>query len=216
MEGDVSGATELVDPGDAHDPGDGDAAHDEDELDPRVRRTHEAVHDAGRELLLEQGPEAITHAAMASAARLSRTTLYRYWPTRAELLLDICQASEPRRRVEPSGDLRRDVVDVATASSEVLVEPAKRKMLAQMLAQAQWDAEAREVLATLAGVGITDLHAILDRGVTDGELRPGIDPGTVAGRLLGPLLFAALVEHRALDVAAIERLVDDWLATVRA
>ena len=78
--------------------------------DPRIERTRSAVLDAGVAILFEQGPDGVTHAAIANAARVSRTTLYKYWPTRAELLFDILNQVEPHKKVKPSGDVRTDLV----------------------------------------------------------------------------------------------------------
>ena len=192
------------------------ALDDGDELDPRVQRTRQAVHEAGRALLHESGPDAITHAAIAGAARVSRTTLYKHWPTRAELLLDICRAIEPRRHVEPSGDVRADLIEEVSGTAALLADPDARRGFAQMLAQAQWDDEARQVLTTLTGAGLADLVRVLDAGRSAGEVPDGVDALEVAGRLLGPMVFSALVAGDAPGRSTIERLVDDWLAAARA
>ena len=44
--------------------------------DPRIERTRAAVLEAGVTILFDKGPEAVTHAAVASDARVSRTTVY--------------------------------------------------------------------------------------------------------------------------------------------
>ena len=188
---------------------------DGDELDPRVQRTRQAVHEAGRALLHEAGPDAITHAAIAGAARVSRTTLYKHWPTRAELLVDVCRSIDPRRHVEPSGDVRADLVAVATGTAAVLADPDARRGFAQMLAQAQWDDDAREVLTTLTGAGLADLERVLEAGRSAGDVPDDVDVLDVAARLLGPLVFSALLAGDAPGAPTVERLVDDWLAATR-
>lgn len=183
--------------------------------DPRVARMRRAVHEAGRELVLASGPSVVTHAAVASAARVSRTTLYKYWPTRVELLVEICHANEKQRVVVPSGDVRADLVALVSEIAQSLSDPDSVKMFASMLAQAQWDPEARETQASLAAAGLDDLTTILDAAVATGQLSSGIDPRRAAGRLLGPFLFAALVIDARLDVDDVEPTVDDWLTSVR-
>ncbi len=183
--------------------------------DPRVARTRSAVHEAGRGLLVESGPAAITHAAIASAARVSRTTLYKYWPTRADLLIDICDGVEPQVRIPPSGDVRSDLLRLTTNVADTLADPDLRKLFASMLVQTQWEDEARQAQLALTDRGLADLTALLDAGVESGDLPPGLDPTRAAGRLLGPVFFSALVSGADFDAADVERVVDDWLATVR-
>ena len=46
----------------------------------------ESILRAGRRLIAEQGPERFTFSAVAAAAGVSRPTLYRWFPTRADLI----------------------------------------------------------------------------------------------------------------------------------
>jgi AcrR family transcriptional regulator len=191
-----------------------DGARDaDDQDDPRIVRTRHAVHEAGRELLVESGPASVTHAAIASAARLSRTTLYKHWPTRSDLLVEICRAAKPHSAIRPCGDVRSDLVQLISDAAENLGDRESRKMFASMVAQSQWDDEAREAQAALIGVGMADLAAVLRAGVESGALRPGIEPTSAAGRLLGPLFFAALVTDVDVTSDEVEAIVDDFVAT---
>jgi len=183
--------------------------------DPRIVRTRAAVHEAGRELLVESGPAAVTHAAIASAARLSRTTLYKHWPTRIDLVHEICEAARPRPAIRPHGDVRLDLVELATEVVRDLTERDIRKIIASMVAQSQWDDDAREIQQAMIGLGISDLTAILDAAVETGQLPVGIEPGRAANRLLGPLFFAAMVNDIDISTTEVESIVDDWLESVR-
>lgn len=187
-----------------------------DHDDPRVARTRHAVHEAGRELLVASGPAAVTHAAVASAARMSRTTLYKYWPTRFDLLADICRATKPDAAIEPSGDVRTDLIRMTSEVANNLADRESRKMFASMVAQSQWDDDAREAQAALIGVGLEDLTKVLDAGVASGDLPSGIAPQRAASRLLGPIFFAATVIDVQVGDDDIESIVDDWLAAVRS
>ena len=187
--------------------------------DPRVARTHEAVREAGRELLVDAGPAAVTHAAISSAARVSRTTLYKYWPTRFDLLTEICRAAKPDATVEPTGDVRAALIRLASGVGANFADPEALKMFVSMVAQSQWDDDARSAQAALIGVGLSDLARILEAGERSGQLPPGIDPRHAAARILGPLFFSATVlDDPAPGPAAAEEeaeaLVDAWLLAV--
>lgn len=57
-------------------------------LDPRMARSRKAMLAAARELLLRDGPAALTHQRVARQARVGRATVYRHWPRVDQLLLD--------------------------------------------------------------------------------------------------------------------------------
>jgi AcrR family transcriptional regulator len=182
--------------------------------DPRINRTRTAVLDAGVALLFEGGTERITHAALAATTGMSRTTLYKHWPTRFELLSDICNQIEPHQTTELTGDARTDLVAMTMDVAASLRDPNARRAFSSLLAQAQSDPDALEVSNALAGNGLAEITRVLETAVSGGQIPSGIDSQEVAGRLLGPILFDALVTHRTTTEADIEAVVDAWLASV--
>ena len=56
---------------------------------PQVQRTHRVMLDAARELFHEQGPAAVTHLRVAETSGVARATVYRHWPDRVGILLDL-------------------------------------------------------------------------------------------------------------------------------
>ena len=59
------------------------------EIDPRVARTRRDVLAAARGVMLEEGGERGTLARGAERSGYARTTLYRHWPQRLDLLRDL-------------------------------------------------------------------------------------------------------------------------------
>ena len=57
--------------------------------DPRVRRTRGRILAVARELLPQTGTAGLTYSRLAAQAEVTRQTLYRHWPTRAALLVDL-------------------------------------------------------------------------------------------------------------------------------
>lgn len=182
--------------------------------DPRVERTRQAVVAAGVSLLLEGGPDAINHAALAAGAGVSRTTLYKYWPTRAKLLVEVLSAFDAHPRIVSSGDLRADLLALLRELQTSMSDPTRRRVFSSMLAQMQWDEELNEAHDTLRAIPLAGFERLLDDAVERGQLVAGVATSDAACRLIGPLMFAALVNDDAMAVD-VESIVDDWLATVR-
>jgi AcrR family transcriptional regulator len=184
--------------------------------DPRVERTRQAVIDAGMNLLLDQGPDGINHAAIALAAGVSRTTLYKYWPTRAKLLLEILAAFDAHPQLSSTGELRADLLMLVGEHQTSMSDPTRRRVFSSMIAQAQWDDDVNEAQSGLRAIPVGGLGVLLKAAVERGEIIEGVVPIDVAGRLIGPLMFAALVANQDVMTVDIESIIDDWLSTVRA
>lgn len=183
--------------------------------DPRTERARHAVIEAGMRLLLDQGPDGINHAAISSAAGVSRTTLYKYWPTRAKLLLEILTAFDAHPQMSSSGDLRTDLLLLLEETQTAMSDPTRCRVFSSMLAQAQWDEDVNEARNSLRAIPLGQLEALLSAASERDEIIGGVVPIAAAGRLIGPLMFAALVAGEDAMAVDIESILDDWLATVR-
>lgn len=170
--------------------------------------------DAGMQMLEVDGPDGINHAAIASAAGVSRTTLYKYWPTRAKLLLEILTAYDAHPPLTSGGDLRADLVVLLEEMQTSMSDPTRRRVFGSMLAQAQWDEDVKEAKNDLRAIPLAGLETLFDAAVERGELVAGVEPIDAAGRLLGPLMFAALIAGQDITEVNVESIVDDWLSTV--
>ncbi|MDG1266040.1 MAG: TetR/AcrR family transcriptional regulator [Ilumatobacter sp.] len=182
--------------------------------DPRIERTRAAVLEAGVIILFAKGPEAVTHAAVANDARVSRTTIYKHWPKRGDLLVDVLRQVEPRKRIDPSGDLRADMQKMGRLVAASFQDQRLNKVFSSLMAQAQWDDDTSQAQKALLSAGMADIGLVLDAAVAAGELPAGIDPLRTVGRLVGPIFFAALIAREPLTTGEVEVLVDDWLVTL--
>lgn len=180
---------------------------------PRTVRTRSAVLDAGVAILFDAGPDGVTHAAVANAASVSRTTIYKHWPTRAELLFDILNQVEPHKNVEPSGDVRTDLLAMTFNIADAFADARLTKVFGSLLAQAQWDDDTNQAREALIAAGMADTTRIFQTAVENGQLPATIDAERAAGQLIGPMFFAAFIVRRPVTHPEVEQLVDDWLTT---
>lgn len=76
---------------------------------PRSTSSREAILRAVRELLLADGYLRLTIEAVASRAGVSKATIYRWWQTKGELVLEAAQDEISIGVVPETGDARRDI-----------------------------------------------------------------------------------------------------------
>jgi AcrR family transcriptional regulator len=71
---------------------------------------HQAIIDAATEVLAKEGPIRFTIEAVAKLAGCGKPTIYRWWPSRSALLLEVYEQAVKQELVEPEGkDLAKDL-----------------------------------------------------------------------------------------------------------
>jgi AcrR family transcriptional regulator len=184
-------------------------------VDARVARTHAAVLRTATDLLVEGGPSAVTVDAIVARSGVAKSTIYRHWDSRDDILVDVIERCAPNL-AEPAADLD--------------FEAALRSLVADIcatLADPEW-ARVFPALLTLRNHkdGVADLeqrlearqnHAIdvvLQRGIAERRLPPDLDLDRAGSLLVGPLLLAHLMAKPALDDAFSTYVVEAFLRAV--
>jgi AcrR family transcriptional regulator len=171
---------------------------------PRVRRTRDRIVAAARELLAEAGPAGLTYSLLAGRAGVTRQTLYRHWPTRAALLVDLILESPDVGYPEPDTDPGKVAAAWLTSLSEAMRDPAVRATVLAVTAQADADPDSAEALTRLADDRLAALNELLEpsgtRVTTDGYML-----------LTGPVLTRVFFERREVTDEFIRAVVAQWL-----
>ena len=81
-------------------------------VDPRIERSRCAVLEATVALLAESGYGAVTIEAVAARSGVAKSTIYRHWPGRVELIHDAFLELKPPVVVPSDGDVREQVIAV--------------------------------------------------------------------------------------------------------
>jgi AcrR family transcriptional regulator len=185
--------------------------------DPRIVRTRAAVLDAAAELLVEGGPGAVTVDAIVTRSGVAKSTIYRHWEARDDILLAVFERCAPS---PPTFDealpfeeaLRKFARDV----SDLLSDPDWARMVPVMLMLKYHE---RGIAALEHRIEDGQRKAVglaLQRGVDEGLLPVGLDLEQAMAHLMGPLLFAHLTGAVELTPEFADRTVDVFLAGYRA
>lgn len=182
-------------------------------VDPRISRTREAVGDAVRELLVEEGWDAVTHQRVAERSGYSRNTVYRHFPDRTALISHGGHFDDAVHHHQPTGDLRVDMIGELRTFRTVLFDGVVGTIIASMVERAERDPDTVEMRDRLvaAGAALTfDLVATArahDRLAPD-IVRQGVDDADIVSMLCGPVLYARLCQGRPPSDEMIEAVVD--------
>lgn len=171
----------------------------------RGARMRSAVLAATVDVLTEHGLAGTTVGAVARAAGVHETSVYRRWGTRENLILEaLAEQLDAAMPVPDTGHVQDDLTVYFGA-------------LARLLATAQGEALLR--LSAERDDTLPDHRlpywterlergaVMVRRGVERGELAPGTDPGLVIEAISGALFTRALISGAPLDENLATRLV---------
>jgi len=192
-------------------------------IDPSKDRD---ILSAGRALLFEQGPQAVTMEAVAREAGVAKPTLYRRYANRDELLAAIAlnesESMAGRFRITPASadDLKRALTDFACDLTRFLFSRDHIRFIHTLGASAGMSQASRESIFRHGPLATRDrVAAWLGRADERGLLRCR-DPEASAEQLMGMLMGLDLVRTlyhvqsprnvAALD-ARVEGIVADFL-----
>lgn len=163
------------------------------------------------ELLQEHGYDRLTVDAVASAARASKATVYRRWPSKAELVLAAFIEGVRQVAVPPNkGTLRDDllslgeticqeVVQHAGTVRAVLVEVSRNPALNDVMQHQFMDY--RRAL----------IHHVLHQAADRGEIAEDVITDELWDLMPGYLIFRAIIPDRPPTRRTVEAFVDGFL-----
>jgi AcrR family transcriptional regulator len=162
-------------------------------------------------LLQEHGYDRLTVDAVACQARASKATVYRRWPSKAELVLAAFIEGVSAVAVAPhTGSLRGDLLALGRLIREqarlhaptlraVLTELSRNPALGDAL-QHQFIDQRKELIT-----------AVLSEAVTRGEIDAGVISDELWDVLPAYLVFRSLISDRPPTDETVQSLVDDVL-----
>jgi AcrR family transcriptional regulator len=153
-----------------------------------------AVLGAADELLIERGFGGVTVEGIAARAGVGKQTIYRWWPSKVDILLDtLVEEADRWLNLPEEGPVVDSFRTYLRALARFLTKEDAGKVLLALLGEAQHDAET----ATLFHERYLDPRrarerALLKRGIAAGELPAGLNLDATLDALIGPIVYRAL------------------------
>jgi AcrR family transcriptional regulator len=153
----------------------------------------EAVFEAALGLLASRDYREISVETLAERAGVSRTTIYRRWPSKAAVVAAaVSSLYLDRVEVPDTGALSEDLVALLSETYRVMANGDGR-VLEQLVRQSGQNPELVEVVSSILYARRRLYATMLNRAIARGELPPEMDQELLLDLLLGPLWFRLLV-----------------------
>jgi AcrR family transcriptional regulator len=172
---------------------------------------------AAADLALAGSAAAVSIDAIAKRAAVSRTTIYKWWPSAAAIVLEGLLETMRGSITPPVGSSTREAVEhQLRALNSILSDPTTGPLFRRVIAAASTNAELATalldqwLLPRRAAVG-----AVVLDGVASGELRSDLDVDAVVDALFSPAYYRLMFALPAMDDAATTQLLDTvWRGSV--
>lgn len=182
-------------------------------MDPRIVRTRQKAMAAARELLQEGGLPAVTVEAVAARSGVAKTSIYRQWSSRSELVVSLFTSLAPAAPpLDLKAPLREQLIVLLTEHGRQLEEASWSAALPALIAAADRDPE-------LDGVRRQVVHGaqspFADLLIAHREELGDVNPREAASQLFGPIIHRRLIDTGPIHRSLIVRVVDCFLACYR-
>ncbi|HEX6121358.1 MAG TPA: TetR/AcrR family transcriptional regulator [Dongiaceae bacterium] len=172
---------------------------------PRSAETHRAILDAVGTLLAESGYPSLSIEAVAAKAGVGKQTIYRWWPGKADLVMEYLLGVSAQMPRPDTGDMAEDLRIFLLSIMEGWTIGKLGPVVTALMAEAQSDPRFGELFfSNLISARRAILKEILARGQGRGELDAGGDLDLLADLIYGPLWYRLLLKHAPLDEAFLD------------
>ena len=159
---------------------------------PRVRsaRAHEQVLMAAQELFSERGIDGASMDAIAETSGVSKATIYKHWPDKDALCLEVLHRLKSQIPVFETNDLRADLTSLLNYEVAQQKSESHARLMQHLHAYAAKNhAFAVALRARVMEPPVNRITELLKRGLRDGSLRSDLDISIGVALLLGPIMY---------------------------
>ncbi len=162
---------------------------------PRSVESHQAILDATLEMLAEEGFHGTSIEAIAARAGVGKSTIYRRWSTKDELIADALGELHVHMKFVDTGHFRADLLtSLREMQHHIETHALLKGLFLRLFGEAQARPEFMQIFYNqVFAPRITHVIHFFAQAQARGELRQDLEPFFIASLVLGPLLHNLLI-----------------------
>ncbi|NER95773.1 MAG: TetR/AcrR family transcriptional regulator [Symploca sp. SIO1B1] len=160
---------------------------------PRSIQAHQAILRATLELLGEVGFEAMSLEAIATRAGVGKTTIYRRYNSKEELVADAIERMRQDVVIPDTGNLWRDIDELVENAAQITLTPLGRQTVAMIISSASSNSQFAQIYWNKYLQPRREAFAVvLERAKQRDEIQAELDPGLVFDIMSGIMLYSLI------------------------
>jgi AcrR family transcriptional regulator len=176
---------------------------------PRGEKFVQAVLDITLLQLAEVGFERLSIPDIAVLGEVNKTSIYRRWPTKVELVNEALKVAMSHADEAPdTGALRGDLIELARTIAVFIQSPVGKaivRIIHSEGANSELRAIAQKAYGESSGRGP---FVVVKRAMERGEVKIGSDPSLMLFTIAGAVMHRVFVEQGEVSEALLEQVVD--------
>ena len=178
--------------------------------------SHDAIMDAVYELLKEIPARDLTMEAVARRAGVGKPTLYKWWPSKAALIMAMFHERLARDPESPKGGTAEAAVRARMRRLITEFNGLFGKVVADLIAEGQADPSIlKELYERHIGLRRASAIALIERGKAAGEFSADTDAELIVDAIVAPAYYRLLLRFAPLTEKYANALIDQVLLGVR-
>lgn len=179
---------------------------------PRDERVDRAIITSALEMLVDEGYHALSVEAVAARAGVGKTTVYRRWPGKRELVLDaLAELNTGMPELPAPGPTRQRVRELMEHVCHKDLGSTSSRIMPRMIAYRSSHPELyADYVTRVIRPRRERMKTVLREGIERGEVRSDLDVELAAISLTAPLIMFAMTapEDRPVRPADADHLLD--------
>jgi AcrR family transcriptional regulator len=162
---------------------------------PRSNQSHQAILQATLKLLAEVGFERMSIEAIATCAGVGKTTIYRRYNSKEELVADAIESLRAEVVIPDTGTLWGDMDALIHNAAQITLNPVGRQAVAMIISSASSNSQFAQIYWTkYLQPRRQAFEVVIERAKTRNEVQENLDPALVFDTISGIMLYAQIFQ----------------------
>jgi AcrR family transcriptional regulator len=175
--------------------------------DRRVQRSKHLVLAETYKLLSEGGIGGVSVDEVSRRSGVSKTTIYRHWPSRSALLLEACSKIGNEPVAPDTGSLKGDLSALLVHLAHELQTARWPSVLPSIMDAAERDPELAQLHATIEARMMKPFMAVIERGKKNGQMATNQDTSETVASILGPFFYRRWFSREKMDDRFVKTII---------
>ncbi len=180
---------------------------------PRSAQAHKAIIDATLELLAEEGYQGLSIEAVAARAGVGKTTIYRRWASKEELVMEAIRQVQIDVQVVDTGNFRNDLATLLKTVYQGIMAypyPSFGKLVLKFIGEYLTNPEIFQgALTQLIFPRFQRFIHMVEQAKAREEIRGDIEPELVIDLVVGSFYFRWIVMRNLMPTSSTSLV--DWI-----
>ena len=184
---------------------------------PRSEKSRKNILKATNSLLLHTSVQELSIEAIAKKAKVGKTTIYRWWPNKAAVVMDALISQPGLAAPLPTPKNNAEAIPCQLERLIRMLDSSNGDTIAQLFSEAQASEEARGIFTDNFLSPLVDAFQYsLEQGIKEKEFRSSLDINTAIDMICGPIFFRLMAHPHNLNEDFVKSYPKEALRLISA